>query len=240
MIRFDGVHKAFGEGPTRVEALRGLELHVPPKQLCAVMGPSGAGKSTILHLAAGLTKPDSGTITIDGEDIPTMEDSELTLLRRRRIGMVFQFFNLLPYLSAYDNIALPLRLDGVAASEEKRKVAEALELVRLEQRRDHKPTEMSGGEMQRVAIARALVISPQIVLADEPTGNLDSVVGREVIEILRDVNDALGVTMIVVTHDPVWGASCDRIVRLVDGVVNDDISLADQGDETPEPEARAS
>ncbi len=234
MIRYRSVHKSFGDGRMKVHALRGFDLEIPAGQMCALMGPSGSGKSTILHLTAGLVSPDAGSIALGDREITSMSESELTVLRRREVGMVFQFFNLLPFLSAYENVALPLRLDGMAADEEEEKVVEALNLVGIEHRRDHKPHEMSGGESQRIAIARALVISPNILLADEPTGNLDSVSSRQVIDLLRDLNEQLRVTMLIVTHDPIWGASCDRIIRLTDGVTDQDIMLDREHTEEPE------
>jgi len=226
LIRFSNIHKHFGENDTRVEALRALDLDVPRGQMCAIMGPSGSGKSTLLHLAAGLVAPDSGEVQIDKDVITSLGSEELSTLRRRKIGIVFQFFNLLPYLTAEENIALPLRLDDVPEENVRTAVAENLERVKMSHRAQHKASTLSGGEMQRVAIARALAISPAVVLADEPTGNLDSVAGRQIIELLRDLNDTTGVTMLVVTHDPVWGSFCDRIVRLSDGRISEDIYLA--------------
>ena len=226
MIRFSRIDKHFGDSTTRVDALRGLDLTIPRGQMCAIMGPSGSGKSTLLHLAAGLVTPDAGEVFVDGENVSTMSADELSALRRSRIGIVFQFFNLLPYLTAAENIALPLRLDERDPNEERETVARTLEMVGLSHRADHKASTLSGGEMQRVAIARALAISPSLVLADEPTGNLDSVAGRQIIELLRDLNEKTGITMVVVTHDPVWGSFCDRIVRLSDGRVTEDINLA--------------
>jgi len=226
LIRFSDIHKHFGEAETRVDALRSVTLDVPRGQMCAIMGPSGSGKSTLLHLAAGLVAPDSGEIHVDGENVTSMNSDDLSALRRRRIGIVFQFFNLLPYLTAEENIALPLRLDQRRDDEVRSAVAETLDRVGMSHRADHKASTLSGGEMQRVAIARALATSPAVVLADEPTGNLDSVAGRQIIELLRDLNEATGVTMLVVTHDPVWGSFCDRIVRLNDGIVSEDISLS--------------
>jgi putative ABC transport system ATP-binding protein len=232
VIRFDGVSKSFGEGPIRVLALHNFTLEIPHGEMCALMGPSGSGKSTALHCAAGLVAPDSGRISVANNIVTEMDDASLTMLRRREIGIVFQFFNLLPYLTAYENVALPLRLDGFSAAEEARRVDEVLETVGLEHRRDHKPHEMSGGEMQRVAIARALAIRPSILLADEPTGNLDSTAGRAVVDLLREINERLKMTILAVTHDPIWGAYCDRIVRLEDGEVSEDVSL--EGSEGPE------
>jgi len=236
MIRFHNVEKSFGSGRSRVLALRGIDLLVPDAQMCSLVGPSGAGKSTVLHLAGGLTSPDLGSIHIGDRDITSMSATELTLLRRRDVGIVFQFFNLLPYLSAWENIALPLRLDHLSRDEERERVGEVLELVGLGARSAHRPAELSGGEMQRVAVARALVIRPRLVLADEPTGNLDTVAGRQIMELLRDANEKTGVTTVVVTHDPVWASVCDRVVRLVDGEIVEDLDLGREDDDGDEPE----
>jgi putative ABC transport system ATP-binding protein len=225
VIRFSNIQKHFGEADTRVDALRSLDLKIPRGQMCAIMGPSGSGKSTLLHLAAGLVAPDSGQVQIDGDAVTSLTADELSAMRRRKIGIVFQFFNLLPYLTAAENVALPLRLDEREEAGVQEAVAHTLELVGMSHRANHKASSLSGGEMQRIAIARALAISPAVILADEPTGNLDSVAGRKIIELLRDLNESTGVTMMVVTHDPVWGSFCDRIVRLNDGRVSEDISL---------------
>jgi putative ABC transport system ATP-binding protein len=226
MITFRHVEKFFGSGPARVAALRGIDLEIPEAEMCAVMGPSGAGKSTLLHLAGGLTTPDVGEVIVAGKDLSRLSQDELALMRRREIGIVFQFFNLLPYLSAYDNVALSLQLDALGRTDIEKRVSCALELVGLASARaQHRPSELSGGEMQRVAIARALVISPTVLLADEPTGNLDSVSGRQIMDILRDINDETRVTTLIVTHDPVWASACDRIVRVVDGRISEDLAL---------------
>lgn len=225
MIRFSNINKHFGDAETRVDALRSVSLEIPRGQMCAIMGPSGSGKSTLLHLAAGLVTPDSGQVHLDGEEVTSLTPDALSMLRRRKIGIVFQFFNLLPYLSSAENVGLPLRLDERPEPEVIAEVARVLEVVGMSHRANHRASTLSGGEMQRVAIARALAISPAVVLADEPTGNLDSVSGRQIIELLRDLNEAIGVTMVVVTHDPVWGSFCDRIVRLSDGRVTEDIFL---------------
>lgn len=225
MIQFHEVHKGFGQADGRVDALRGFTLDIPAGQMCALMGPSGSGKSTALHLAGGLVPVDSGTVRVGDFDVSSLDDVGLTTMRRCQVGIVFQFFNLLPYLTAYENVALPLRLDGCAAAEEKDRVEEAIETVGLQGRGHHKPSELSGGEMQRVAIARALVIRPSVLLADEPTGNLDSTAGRRILDLLRDINEDRGVTILAVTHDPIWGAYCDRVVRLEDGVVGEDMAL---------------
>ena len=219
VIRFSNIHKHFGDAETRVDALRSIDLEIPRGQMCAIMGPSGSGKSTLLHLAAGLVSPDSGQVHIDGDALTSLAGEALSAMRRRKIGVVFQFFNLLPYLSAAENVALPLRLDERDDESVREAVARTLETVGMSHRANHKASTLSGGEMQRIAIARALAISPLVVLADEPTGNLDSVAGRTIIELLRDLNESTGVTMLVVTHDPVWGSFCDRIVRLSDGRV---------------------
>jgi putative ABC transport system ATP-binding protein len=233
MIRFDSVTKSFGNGRSRVLALEDLDLVIPAGEMCAIVGPSGAGKSTVLHLAAGLTTPDRGAIRIADRELTGMTVDELTLMRRREVATVFQFFNLLPYLTAWENVALPLRLDGVGREEERERVAEALDLVDVGARAQHKPAELSGGEMQRVAIARALVINPRVILADEPTGNLDSTAGRQVMDLLRDLNDETRVTIVIVTHDPVWASTCDRAVRIVDGEIVEDLSFREPSGTDP-------
>jgi len=226
MITFRNVEKIYGSGPARVAALRGIDLEIPEGEMCAVMGPSGAGKSTLLHLAAGLTWPDEGEVIVAGKNLSNLTQDELALLRRREIGIVFQFFNLLPYLSARDNVALALHLDALPRPEVDRRVNDALELVGLAGgRATRRPNELSGGEMQRIAIARALVISPTLLLADEPTGNLDTASGRQIMDILRDINEEKRLTTLIVTHDPVWASVCDRIVRVVDGRVSEDLPM---------------
>ena len=230
MIRFQGVHKSFGAGATLVHALRGFDLEIPVGQMCALMGPSGAGKSTVLHLAAGLTSADEGAVFIGDDNVSAMNDEQLSRMRRSEIGIVFQFFNLLPYMTAYENVALPLRLDDSSPAEEREAVEEALSLVGLQDRPSHKPPQLSGGEMQRVAVARALVIKPRVLLADEPTGNLDSIAGRQIMEVLRQANEQTGVTTLLITHDPIWASSCDRIVRLCDGRVDDDVCLRSESE----------
>jgi putative ABC transport system ATP-binding protein len=220
-------------GANRVEALRGVNLNIPEGQMCALMGPSGAGKSTLLHAAAGLTRIDAGRILIAGRDVSAMDGEDLALLRRRDVGVVLQIFSLVPFFTAYENVALPLRLEGVAKPEERERVTRALEVVDLGERLNHRPHELSGGEMQRVATARALVFSPRVILADEPTGNLDSFAGRQIMTLLRDINTKTNVTMMIVTHDPVWASLCDRVVRIVDGRVTEDLELPDDTVEDP-------
>jgi len=233
MISFRNVEKIYGTGAARVPALRGIDLEIPEGEMCAVMGPSGAGKSTLLHLAAGLTTPDDGEVVVARKDLAKLTQDELALMRRREIGIVFQFFNLLPYLSARDNVALSLHLDALPRAEVDRRVSDALELVGLAGgRASRRPNELSGGEMQRIAIARALVIAPTVLLADEPTGNLDTASGRQIMDILRDINEEKRLTTLIVTHDPVWASVCDRIVRVVDGRISEDLAMP--GDPQPE------
>jgi putative ABC transport system ATP-binding protein len=231
VIEFRNVTKVFGTGDTTVRAVAGLSFTCPPGAFWALMGPSGSGKSTVLHLIAGLTRPTSGTILVDGEDIAGMTESEAAALRRRRIGYVLQAFNLLPFLTAAENVGMPLVLDGVKQSEVDARVLEALAMVRMSHRGAHYPAHLSGGEQQRVAIARALVIRPSIVLADEPTGNLDRAGGRAIMDLIQDVNERTQVTVLLVTHDPVFAAYSQRVLRLVDGNLQQDMTL---GNETRE------
>lgn len=227
MITFRNVEKIYGTGAARVAALRGIDLEIPEGEMCAVMGPSGAGKSTLLHLAAGITTQDEGEVIVAGKHLSKLTQDELALMRRREIGIIFQFFHLLPYLSARDNVALSLQLDSLARAEVDSRVNEALELVGMAGgRASRRPNELSGGEMQRIAIARALVISPTVLLADEPTGNLDTASGRQIMDILRDINEQRRLTTLIVTHDPVWASVCDRIVRVVDGRLSEDLTMA--------------
>jgi putative ABC transport system ATP-binding protein len=222
MISVRGVHKVFRQGETEVPALAGLSLEVPTGVFVSVMGPSGSGKSTLLHLMGGLDVPTAGEIVIDGTPISGMTDDEITIFRRRKIGFVFQFFNLLPTYSAEENVALPLLLDRRRPRDVRTRVQAALEQVGLAHRRRHRPDELSGGEMQRVAIARALVIEPALILADEPTGNLDTRTGEHILALIRDANRSRGCTVVLVTHDARAAAYGDRIVTLKDGMVVDD------------------
>jgi putative ABC transport system ATP-binding protein len=228
VIRFDTVSKTFGEGATRVCAVDELSLEVPTGEFCTMMGPSGSGKSTLLHLVAGFTSITKGEIYVDGKPISGLGREEMARMRRRDIGFVFQFFNLLPYLSAERNVALPLVVDGQPRSAIEERVERVLRLVDLLDRRQHKPGELSGGEMQRVAVARALVASPRLLLADEPTGNLDSTGAREIVALLRRMNDELGVTIMLVTHDATCASWGDRVVRLVDGKIAEEIRVPKQ------------
>ncbi|MFI4875929.1 MAG: ABC transporter ATP-binding protein [Blastopirellula sp. JB062] len=212
--------KTFRQGTNVVTALNGVTLEVPQGEFTAIMGASGSGKSTLLHVMAGLTAPDSGEVLIEGERLSSFSDAKLTNFRRRRIGLVFQQFNLIPALTAIENVMLPLMAGGNAAQAETReKAARLLEKLGLAPRITHRPDAMSGGEQQRVAIARALITDPAIVLADEPTGSLDSVNGRALCELLKELNENEGRTIVVVTHEPAVAAWAGRIVVMKDGAI---------------------
>jgi putative ABC transport system ATP-binding protein len=225
IIEVKDLTKVYGEKSATVTALKSVNLSVEKGQFVAVMGPSGCGKSTLLHLIGGLDRPTSGSVFIDGKDISTLKDDDLTELRRRKMGFVFQFFNLLPVLSAVENAALPMILDGVKPEAARSQAAKWLELNQMGDRLTHRPDQLSGGEQQRVAIARALVSEPIMLLADEPTGNLDSRSSDEIASILRRVVTKWGRTVLMVTHDPRIAAYADRIVFLKDGQVVDDTLL---------------
>jgi putative ABC transport system ATP-binding protein len=222
-----GVSKSFGSGETCVTALAGIDLSVARGEFISVMGPSGSGKSTLLHLIGALDAPTSGTIFVGEDNLVTLDDDRLTLLRRRRIGLVFQAFNLIDVLTAEENVALPLELDGQARAHSR--AEEALELVGLARRRAHLAGQLSGGEQQRVAIARAIVTNPLVLLADEPTGNLDSGHGDQVMTLLRSLADDQGQTIIMVTHDAGHAALSDRLIHLRDGRIAEEQSLVAPG-----------
>ncbi|MEA2478928.1 MAG: putative transport system ATP-binding protein [Thermoleophilaceae bacterium] len=211
----DAVMRRYGDGDNAVDALAGVSLEVPRGQLTAVMGPSGSGKSTLMHVLAGLDRPTGGRVAIAGEDITGMGDKQLTLMRRRHIGFVFQFFNLLPMLTAEENVVLPMSIAGRKPDPEW--VESVIQRVGLADRRGHRPAELSGGQQQRVAVARALVSEPTILFADEPTGNLDSATSTEILALLREAVDAYGQTTLMVTHDPRAAATADRVVFIADG-----------------------
>jgi putative ABC transport system ATP-binding protein len=213
--------RTYGEGGSAVHALRGVSLEVPEGQFTAVMGPSGSGKSTLMHLLAGMDTPDAGSVRIAGEDITRMSDRELTRLRRRHIGFVFQSFNLLPTLSAQENVLLPLAIAG--REPEPEAVDQLMERMGLADRRDHKPAQLSGGQQQRVAVARALVTRPTVLFADEPTGDLDSAAGADVLSLLRDAVDLDGQTIVMVTHDARAAAIADRVLFLAGGGIVADL-----------------
>jgi putative ABC transport system ATP-binding protein len=220
------VTRQYGEGESAVHALRGVSLEVPVGQFTAVMGPSGSGKSTLMHLLAGLDRPSNGRVKIGGEDITEMPDKQLTKLRRRHIGFVFQQFNLLPMLTAEENILLPLSIAG--RKPDKRAVASLIERVGLGERLGHKPSQLSGGQQQRVAIARALASQPTVLFADEPTGNLDSTSGTEVLQLLREAVELDRQTTVMVTHDPRAAAAADRVLFLADGEIVNDLASPDE------------
>ena len=213
----ENVTKRFVQGSRQVTALAGISLDVPPGQFLAIMGASGSGKSTLLHLMAGLTPPDTGRVIVNGSVLGGLCDRDLTLFRRRHIGLVFQAFNLIPTLSAQENIALPLMLDGVRREVLRDRVEQVLKTLGLDDRSGHRPDALSGGEQQRVAIGRALITQPAVILADEPTGNLDSANSRTVCELLRDLSLIHGKTVVMVTHEPAVAAYAQQVAILKDG-----------------------
>ncbi|MER5429186.1 ABC transporter ATP-binding protein [Streptomyces sp. NPDC002588] len=224
-VQLTAVHRRYGSADTGVTALDDITLALPRGSFTAVMGPSGSGKSTLLQCAAGLDRPTSGSVRISGTELTGLSERRLTLLRRERIGFVFQSYNLLPALTAAQNVALPLRLAGRRPA--KAAVREALRQVGLAERAGHRPSRLSGGQQQRVALARALITRPEVLFGDEPTGALDSTTGREVLTLLRALVDAHGQTVVMVTHDPSAASYADRVVFLVDGRVHDELCGAD-------------
>lgn len=223
MIRCFDVRKVYRQGESEITALAGISLDIPKGSFAVIMGPSGSGKSTLLHLIGGLDRPSSGELLVDGRLVGQMADDEVTLFRRTKIGFVFQFFNLLPTLTALENVALPFVLDGVAKGEADRKADLLLERVGLAPRKRHLPEELSGGEVQRVAVARALAFNPPILLADEPTGNLDSKNGESILALLRAINRENGCTVVMVTHSDEAAKYGDRIIFLRDGRVEKEL-----------------
>jgi putative ABC transport system ATP-binding protein len=215
------ISRRYGEGDAAVDALVDVSTSFQRGRFTAIMGPSGSGKSTLMHILAGLDTPTSGTVVLDGEEITSLDDRELTRLRRDKLGFVFQFFNLLPVLTAEENLVLPLSIAG--RKPDSAWLDQLVRTVGLEDRRSHRPSELSGGQQQRVAVARALVSKPAVVFADEPTGNLDSKASADVLRLLRQAVDEFGQTVIMVTHDPVAAAHADRLITLRDGrIVHDD------------------
>jgi putative ABC transport system ATP-binding protein len=211
------------EGKRRVTALNGVTLNIQKGEMVSIVGPSGSGKSTLLNMVGGLDRPSSGQIVIDGQVLSGLGDDDLTRLRRDKIGFVFQFFNLLPTLTAIENVCLPLHLRGWTRGKAQARARELLDLTGLGKRAEHLPEELSGGERQRVAIARALSIYPPILLGDEPTGNLDTATGIEILGLLQDLHTRLGSTVVIVTHDSGVSASCPRMVRMRDGEIVEDV-----------------
>ena len=227
VLEAESLFKQYNLGEHHVNALDGVDFVVEEGEFVAIMGPSGSGKSTLLHLMGGLDKPSEGEITLAGKKISLLKDKQITLLRRRNVGFVFQFFNLLPTLTAEENITLPLLIDGKRIGDYQDHLETLLNLIGLSDRRRHKPEQLSGGEQQRVALARALITQPAIVLADEPTGNLDTKTGKNIMELLRRSCDELGQTIVVVTHDPRAASYANRVVFLRDGVIAAKVGLED-------------
>ncbi|MFE2408694.1 ABC transporter ATP-binding protein [Kitasatospora sp. NPDC059408] len=222
VLRLEQLHRTYGTGPEAVHALRGVDVEFARGTFTAVMGPSGSGKSTLLQCAAGLDRPDTGRVTLDGTDLATLTETRLTVLRREKLGFVFQAFNLVGSLTAEQNVGLPLRLAGRRPDREQ--VHRALDQVGLGQRTGHLPSQLSGGQQQRVAIARALIARPRVLFADEPTGALDSSSSRDVLALLRDLVDREGQSTVMVTHDPVAASYADRVLFLADGRLADDLA----------------
>jgi putative ABC transport system ATP-binding protein len=221
VVRARDLVRRYGSGDTAVDALRGVSVDISEGRLTAVMGPSGSGKSTLMHILAGLDTPTSGNVTVAGVEIAELDDTALTKLRRDHIGFIFQFFNLLPMLTAAENIVLPLKLAGIRPDQAW--LDQVVESVGLSERLEHRPSELSGGQQQRVAVARALVSRPTVMFADEPTGNLDSRTGGEILGLLRDAVDTLGQTTVMVTHDAHAAAIADRVLFLADGDIVRDL-----------------
>lgn len=222
--------KVYTVGGTSLEVLKGLSLGVVAGEFLAIMGPSGSGKSTLLHLLGGLDRPTSGRVQIEGREISRLSDKEVTLYRRERTGFVFQFFNLIPTLNAVENIALPLMITGHTSPERQERVGDLIQLFGLRGRERHRPSELSAGEQQRVALARAFLMEPAIVIADEPTGNLDTVTSREILQLLWESCDNFGQTILLVTHDPQAASYADRVLFLVDGQLVDELNLGRRED----------
>ena len=218
MVEVKSVTRSY-EGKSTVHALRGVSLNVEKGEMVATMGPSGSGKSTLLNILGGLDRPTTGTVVVAGLELTTLDDDRLTRLRRDKIGFVFQFFNLLPTLTALENVSLPLHLARIPRKEAVRRATDLLETVGLRERVTHLPDELSGGEQQRVAMARALALRPPLVLADEPTGNLDSRSGHEILALFKRLQSDFGTTVVMVTHDASAAAVCDRVLRMNDGMI---------------------
>ncbi len=225
IISTSNLTKVYGSGVTAVTALDHVSISIRPGEFVAVMGPSGCGKSTLLHLLGGLDKASEGSVSVDGHNLNDLDDDSLTELRRRKMGFIFQFYNLIPVLTALENAALPVTLDGVRSAEAQKKASEWLTRFGLGDRLSHRPDQLSGGQQQRVAIARALVAEPQLILADEPTGNLDTKSSDEIAGLLRQVSKEFGRAVVMVTHDPRIAAYADRIIFLKDGKVAEETIL---------------
>jgi len=236
-VKVTGLCKVYQQGQRKVHALRGVDLTVQTGEFIAIMGSSGSGKSTLLHLCAALDRPDSGTIEVAGENLVTMSEKQLTKFRRRRIGVIFQQFNLIPTLTARENIALPLMLDGSVTAKHEERITSLLQILRIDHRGHHRPDAMSGGEQQRVAIARALVTEPPVLFADEPTGNLDSTNAAQFWDLLEQAAKVFETTIVMVTHEPNAALHADRVVVLRDGLISGEFPL-EQSDDAGQLAAR--
>jgi putative ABC transport system ATP-binding protein len=230
VLKAGHLRKTYQVGDIEVHALRGVDLSVRKGEFVAIMGPSGSGKSTLLHLISGLDRPSGGEVMLAGERLSALDDEALSILRRRRVGFIFQTFNLIPMLTAEENVMLPILVDGRDPEQARERMENLLQLVLIADRKDHKPDQLSGGQQQRVAIARALITEPEIVMADEPTGNLDTKSGTVVLDLLRRIREGSGTSIVMVTHDPRSSSYADRVVYLRDGKVVD--QSLNRGDET--------
>jgi putative ABC transport system ATP-binding protein len=226
LLKIESLKKTYTRGDQVVEALRGVSLEIQSGEFVSIMGPSGSGKSTLLHLMGGLDRPSQGKVVLQNQAIETLSDNELSLFRRQKLGFIFQFFNLLPTLNALENVALPRLLNQESIKTIRPKAEELLKMMGLEKRMDHKPDQLSGGEMQRVAIARALIGDPLMIFADEPTGNLDSKTGESVLTLLKSLVNDHGKTIVMVTHDPKAASYGNRLIKLKDGVLDSDEKIS--------------
>lgn len=220
LLRVENLCKTYGKGENEVKALDNVSFTVPKGQMLAVIGPSGSGKSTMLHILGGVDRPTSGKVFLDGQDVYAQNNKNLAIFRRRQVGLIYQFYNLIPVLDAEENITLPMIMDG--RKPDQKHLDELLELLQIKERRHHLPSQLSGGQQQRVSIGRALFTSPQVILADEPTGNLDSKNSAEIINLMKKSNRDFEQTMIIITHDENIALQCDRIITLADGKIADD------------------
>ena len=220
LLKVENLYKVYGKGENEVKAVNGVSFSVPKGQMVAIVGASGSGKSTLLHMIGAVDRPTSGKIYLDGQDVFQQNNRELAIFRRRQVGLIYQFYNLIPVLTAEENITLPLLMDG--RKRDKEHLEKTLDMLGLKERRDHLPSQMSGGQQQRVSIGRALFTSPQVILADEPTGNLDSKNSAEIMELFRRSNRELKQTIIIITHDEKIAEQCDRIIVLSDGKIISD------------------
>ncbi len=225
LLQVKSLEKSYSRGDQQVQALKGVSLEIKEGQFVSIMGPSGSGKSTLLHLMGGLDRPTNGQVVLKGQAIESLSDNELSLFRRKNLGFIFQFFNLLPTLSALENVALPRLLGGESIQSITPKATDLLKMMGLEKRMHHKPDQLSGGEMQRVAIARALVSDPLLILADEPTGNLDSKTGESILTLMKEMTRETGKTIVMVTHDLKAASYGNRLIRMRDGLLESDESL---------------